>query len=65
MSKIFPHILDAEFQPLQPLMKSLFVLFFGDGFEIVEIALPSWWLVSKSLPDRCDLRIPPSKNDMI
>ena len=36
MFKIFPLILNTEFQPLQPLMKSFFVLFFGDGFEILE-----------------------------
>ena len=36
MFKIFPLILNTEFQPLQPLMKSFFVVFFGVGFEILE-----------------------------
>ena len=35
MFKIFPLILNTEFKPLQPLMKSFFVPFFGDGFEII------------------------------
>ena len=41
MFKIFHFILNPEFQPLQPLMKSFFAVFFGDGFEILDYWKPS------------------------
>ena len=34
-----------------------FVLLFGMAFRYWKIVLPSWWFVSKSLPDRCDFKL--------